>query len=318
MKKLLIQPLLLILGLSILFPLKSKAVEPSESIELAKKIPLADLHMHVYGERGSTPSNLLRYMRENNIRWGGGVGHYQVEMQKALGARYIAAIGSKDWAKVFFSGGAGALLDPNQPEFIELFKKADELFKAGQLKGFGEIHIKNKLKFNPRFERSIPLDSPVVDKMYEMANRHKGFVQIHSMGGIFGGFEEVKVMATRYPHALTILSHCLPATPPHLIGKLFDKHPNVVCEISAQGPVHGHLDGGRIFTRNGLRPEWAEVIERHPTRFLVGTDPCCGFDRRYGEMVEEIRRDFLPYLSPATLRRVAYENAVERFNLPHP
>jgi len=84
MKKLLIQPLLLILGLSILFPLKSKAVAPSESIELAKKIPLADLHMHVYGERGSTPSNLLRYMRENNIRWGGGVGHYQVEMQRPL------------------------------------------------------------------------------------------------------------------------------------------------------------------------------------------------------------------------------------------
>jgi len=76
--------------------------------------------------------------------------------------------------------------------------------------------------------------------------------------------------------------------------------------------------GGRIFNRNGLRSEWAEVIERHPTRFLVGTDPCCGLDGKYGEMVEEIRRDFLPYLTPKTLRRVAYENAVERFGLPRP
>jgi len=314
MKKLLIQPLLLILGLSILFPLKSKAVEPSESIELAKKIPLADLHMHVYGERGSTPSNLLRYMRENNIRWGGGVGHYQVEMQEALGARYIAAIGSKDWAKVFFSGGAGALLDPNQPEFIELFKKADELFKAGQLKGFGEIHIKNKLKFNPRFERSIPLDSPVVDKMYEMANRHKGFVQIHSMGGIFGGFEEVKVMATRYPHALTILSHCLPASSFQEVDQLLSEHPNIVCEVSAQGKIHMPL--GRMFDENGLKSVWVDVIEKHPEQFFVGTDPCCGLDPRYGEIVEELRTRFLPYLKPETMKRVAYQNAVERFALP--
>ena len=63
--------------------------------------------------------------------------------------------------------------------------------------------------------------------MYELANRYEGFVQIHSMGGIFGGYDEVSVMAERYPKALTILSHCLPATPPHLIGKLLDKHPNV-------------------------------------------------------------------------------------------
>jgi hypothetical protein len=270
--------------------------------------------MHVYGERGSTPANLLRYMRENNIRWGGGVGHYQVEMQEALGARYIAAIGSKDWAKVFFSGGASALLDPNQPEFIELFKKAEELFKAGQLKGFGEIHIKNKLKFNPRFERSIPLDSPVIDKMYEIASRYKGFVQIHSMGGIFGGLEEVKVMATRYPQALTILSHCLPASSAHEIDQLLSAYPNVVCEVSAQGKIHIPL--GRMFDENGLKPVWADVIEKHPEQFFVGTDPCCGLDPRYGEIVEELRTRFLPYLRPETMKRVAYQNAIERLALP--
>ncbi|MGA0186972.1 MAG: amidohydrolase family protein [Burkholderiaceae bacterium] len=286
--------------------------------ELARTVPLADLHMHVYGIGGSNPRAFLKHMEEQNIRWGGGVGNYQAELQEKLGPRYISAMGNEAWHEVFKSRGASGLSILDQHAFDKLFSTAERLFAEGKLKGFGEIHVKNKQKFDPSFERSIPLDSPVINKMYEIAQQHEGFVQIHSMGGIFGGYDEISVMAERYPKVLTILSHCLPATPPHLIGKLFDKHPNVVCEISAQGPVHGHLDGGRIFTRNGLRPEWAEVIERHPTRFLVGTDPCCGFDRRYGEMVEEIRRDFLPYLSPATLRRVAYENAVERFNLPHP
>ena len=293
------------------------ATATDETRELAKTIPLADLHMHVYGIKGSTPANILRFMQENNVKWGGGVGHYQSEMQDKLGPRYIAAIGSRAWAEVFRTRAASGLQIPDQPVFNDLFAQAEQLFKAGKLKGFGEIHVKNKLKFDPSFERSIPLDSPVINKMYELANRYGGFVQIHSMGGIFGGYDEVSVMAERYPKALTILSHCLPATSPQLIGKLFDQHPNVACELSAQGLVHMPPPvGGRVFNRDGIRSEWAQLIERHPTRFFVGTDPCCGLEDKYSEMITEIRQNFLPYLTPNTLRRVAYQNAVERFGLP--
>ena len=319
----LLDPRILLVSLALLTaPMATWAISPTdETRELAKSIPLADVHMHVYGFGGSTPPIFLRYMEQHNVRWGGGVGNYQTELQEKLGPRYIAAIGNEAWLTVFNSRGESGLSILDQFAFNELFRTAEQLFKDGKLKGFGEIHVKNKPNtnvFDP-FGRSIPLDSPVINKMYEVASQYGGFVQIHSMGGIFGGFDEISVMAERYPKTLTILSHCLPATPPHLLGKLFDKHPNIVCEISAQGSVHGVMRGeGRIFTRNGIRPEWAEVIERHPTRFLVGTDPCCRLDRRYGEMIEEIRRDFLPYLTPATLRRVAYENAVERLNLPNP
>jgi hypothetical protein len=258
-------------------------------------------------------------MEQHNVRWGGGVGNYQTELQEKLGTRYISAIGNEAWLTVFNSRGESGLSILDQSAFTELFRTAEQLFKEGKLKGFGEIHVKNKTKFSDAFGRSIPLDSPVINKMYEIASQHGGFVQIHSMGGIFGGYDEIAVIAERYPKALTILSHCLSGTPPHLLGKLFDKYLNVVCEISSGGMIHLPPPvGGRIFNRNGLRPEWAEVIERHPTRFFVGTDPCCGLDGKYGEMVEEIRRDFLPYLTPKTLRRVAYENAVERFGLPRP
>lgn len=290
-----------------------------ETRELARTIPLADLHMHVYGINSSIPRFFLQYMEQHNVRWAGGVGNYQRDLQEKLGSRYIAAIGNEAWLAVFKNRGESGLSIVDQSAFNELFRTAEQLFKEGKLKGFGEIHVKNKLKFDPSFERSIPLDSPVINKMYELANQYEQPVQIHTMGGIFGGYDEISVMAQRYPKALTILSHCLPATPPHLLSQLFDKHPNVVCEISAQGLAHGPPPiGGRMFSREGLRPQWAEVIERHPTRFFVGTDPCCGLDRKYGEMIEEIRRDFLPYLTPKTLKRVAYENAVERFRLPSP
>lgn len=310
----------LALSILLVFTTSAQAAMPTdETRELAKSVPLADLHMHVYGIGGSTPRNILRYMEQHNVRWGGGVGNYQTELQEKLGTRYISAIGNEAWLIVFNSRGESGLSILDQTAFTELFRTAEQLFKEGKLKGFGEIHVKNKTKFSDAFGRSIPLDSPVINKMYEIASQYGGFVQIHSMGGIFGGYDEIAVIAERYPKALTILSHCLSGTPPHLLGKLFDKYPNVVCEISSGGMIHLPPPvGGRIFNRNGLRPEWAEVIERHPTRFFVGTDPCCGLDGKYGEMVEEIRRDFLPYLTPKTLRRVAYENAVERFGLPRP
>lgn len=58
------------------------ALPTDETRELAKSVPLADLHMHVYGIGGSTSRNILRYMEQHNVRWGGGVGHYQVDIDR--------------------------------------------------------------------------------------------------------------------------------------------------------------------------------------------------------------------------------------------
>jgi hypothetical protein len=291
------------------------AAQPSaEAIELARTLPLADMHLHVYGMRTSTPDNLLDAMQRNNVRWAGGVGHYQEEMQRRLGGRYIAAMGSQAWASVFYRAGEVGLLEPGQPAFDAMFETAERLFSEGKLEGFGEIHVKNKLKSNSSFERSIALDSPVINRMYQLAGKFRGFVQIHTMGGKFGGYDEIAVMAARYPDTTTILSHCLPATGPREIEKLFAEHPNVLCEVSAQGLIHMPL--GRMFNENGLKPGWAALIERHPNRFFIGTDPCCGLDPRYDEIVAELRTRFLPYLSLETMKRVAYRNAVERFGLP--
>ena len=133
-------------------PMATWAISPTdETRELAKSIPLADLHMHVYGFSGSTPQIFLRYMEQQNVRWGGGVGNYQTELQEKLGPRYIAAIGNEAWYAVFKSRGESGLSILDQSAFDELFRTAEQLFKDGKLKGFGEIHVKNKLKSNPSF-----------------------------------------------------------------------------------------------------------------------------------------------------------------------
>ena len=293
-------------------PVMATAAPTEDGLKLAREVPLADMHMHVYGYRDSQPWELLRHMRNNNVRWGGGVGHYQRELQDELGKRYIAAIGMAVWTDVFFCCGPTALQNVADERFQDLFRLAERMFENGLLNGFGEIHINNRNRHDPRHERKIPLDNPVLNQMYTIAAKFGGFVQIHTM--IDSGIGEIKVMAKRYPRALTILSHCLPGAKPDDIDKLFEEHPNIVCEVSSGGVIHIPL--GRIFNRGGLRESWRVLIEKYPDRFFVGTDPCCGLVNRYDEIVNELRERFLAYLKPETMRRVAYRNAVERFGLP--
>jgi hypothetical protein len=176
---------------------------------------------------------MLQHMQEGNIRWGGGVGDYTGDMQAALGDRYLPAIGQAEFTKVLLSSGEKGLQNLEHPVFVDFFKEADVLIASGKARGFGEIHIGNKTtsNVNDPFGRSIPLESPVVQRMYEIANEHPGFVQIRYDKSA-RTVEQIITMAQRYPKSLTIVAHCMPKGTPDDMRKIFAAAPNVVCEIS--------------------------------------------------------------------------------------
>jgi len=283
------------------------------ALELARKVPIADVHMHL--TRGQPASWYVAQMDRNGVRWGGGVGggprDAPLDIGRALGGRHITALGQTEFFGVFFAQGTAGLVDDAHPIFQRLFAQAQSAFANGQARGFGELHINNMSPFSPAgTQRRIPLDSPVVNRMFAIANRHGGFVQIHTMKA--NGLDEILIMAARYPRVRVILSHCLPGASPEDIAFLFTRRPNIFCELSAQGPTHGVQ---RVFTPEGLRPAWRDVIVAHPTRFMVGTDPCCGHEGRYDQLIREARELLLAYLPPAVIPRVAYQNAVRELRL---
>ena len=176
-----------------------------ESEALAQSVPIADVHMHFNVKGRQTAEQMLQRMQEGNVRWGGGVGDYSGDMQVALGDRYIPAIGQIEFTKVLMASGEKGLQNIEHPVFVEFFKEAEALMASGKARGFGEIHIDNKTttKFNDPFGRSIPLDSPVVLRMYEIANQHNGFIQIHYDKDA-RTVDQIIAMAQRYPKSLTI------------------------------------------------------------------------------------------------------------------
>jgi len=286
--------------------------QTSQQKKLAMQVPIADVHMHLEG--GNDPKFYIDQMDLANVRWAGGVGggptDNPMQIKSALGGRYIAALGQNEFFRVLFSAGQDALTDLNNPIFQNFFPFAEEQFRAGRVRGFGEIHINNVSPFSPtRGQRKIKLENPVVLKMFEIANKYEGFVQIHTM--IDSGLDEIIRVSRRFPKTKIILSHCLPGASPAQVEKLIETASNIYCELSAQGPTHGVR---RIYSEAGVRPDWKHLIEKHPNRFMIGTDPCCGQFYKYQKIVDEIRTLLLPHFTETTMKKLAYQNANRIFN----
>jgi hypothetical protein len=292
---------------------ESLSAQEKKSVDLARTIPLADVHMHL--NAGHAADHYRGLMDKANVRWGGGVGggrdDHPLDVKSSLGPRYIAALGQSEFFGVLFTVGERGLYDPDQALFQRLFASAPAAFKNGSVRGFGEIHINNVSPFTPaRGQRRIDLESPVVLKMFDLASRHNGFMQIHTMSN--SGPEEILRVSAKYPNVSLVLSHCLPGASPQQLESLLRARANLYCELSAQGPMH-RIE--RVYGTNGVREEWRSLIERQATRFMVGSDACCGLENRYEEIIQEIRTYLLPAFTEKTIRRIAFENAKQVFHL---
>ena len=287
----------------------------NEQEQFAKSVPIADMHMHLFGKR---PIFYKELMDRNGVKWGGGVGGSifddQEGVSQLLGDRYIKTLGQKEFVKVFFQQGESGLLNPNDPDFVQLFSQAEQEFKSGKAYGFGEIHGNNRRSHGPRnerFARKISLKSPVISRMFEVANRYEKFIQLH-IEGEDDTLRELSEQMALYPKALVILSHCLPYSGPNTLRELFRNHKNLLCEVSAGGPVH---KVARIFNNSGISQRYETLIREFPDRFLLGTDPCCGLDHLYDEMISELRLYFLANLPKDVAEKIAYKNVIDLLGL---
>jgi predicted TIM-barrel fold metal-dependent hydrolase len=307
-----------IVAFILLLPLYLCAQPTPQTIELAKTIPIADVHMHTYSRGGPSSAAFLEQMDKNNVRWGGAVGDFRSDVADKLKERYIPAIGQIEFFEVYFSRGASGLTDEDNWTFKRLYKNAEEQFANGTIKGFGELHTDNHSSGPQNIRRTIRADNPAMRKMYSIANNYNGFVQLHSQHDEIFTTDVLKLSAD-FPNTITVLSHCLPSSKPSDLANLFSQRKNIVCEMSATGTVHNQILGlnrpARAFDDKGLRPAWKRLIETYPDQLMVGTDACCGWFASYSDMIAEIRSNLLPYLSPELMEKIAYKNAVRIFKL---
>lgn len=296
----------------------SLAQPTTESVELAKNVPIADVHMHTYQQNPRSATWWREQMDANGVKWGGAVGDYREDVQAELKERFIPAIGQIAFFKVYFKDNTRGLIDPENPVFQDLYVRADKLFESGLVKGFGEFHTDNHTSGHPRIRRVIRTDNPAMRKFYAIAEKYSGFVQIHAE--FDKDFEkDILSLSADFPNVTTVLSHCLSTNDAKSLAPLFSKRTNITCEMSATGEAINRLLGLNkspiAFNSSGPFKDWKKLIESYPDQVMLGTDPCCGADRGYSELISELRVNFLPYFSPEVMEKLAYKNAVRIFKL---
>jgi hypothetical protein len=309
----------LVFALSTASYAQEKLTKVHESLELAKTVPIADVHMHTVDRFTSFHKE---QMDRNNVKWGGGVGPTgknppsTKDIQAVLGNRYFFGLGQAEFTQVFFSAGAERLTNKNNRAFIEMFKVADNLLETRQAYGFGEIHIDNNNSSpSSNFRRKVTLDNPVIRTMYEIANKHSSFIQLH-MEADDANIAVLKRYLVEFPNVSTVLSHGLPYGKQPLIRDLLENHPNIYFELSRKGAVLNEKEVGQAFsTRNGVKEIWLKSLEMYPDRFMIGSDTHYPDESRYDDVMKEFRDGLFQYLQPETLKKVAYQNAVRVFKL---
>jgi hypothetical protein len=287
---------------------------------------IADVHRHV--QHWITPGGLLAEMDELKIGWAGAVsapyGPWDIQpYMQLLGKRYIATTGQMTLTDIHRYKGVRGIEDAQTHDYKALVDEANRLFEAGAIKGLGELILNNEnTNPNPAVRRKARIDSPGITQLLDIAKRWNGFVQIHAEDDA-SSVSELTKLASYYSTVPIILSHCLFTANTGLIDELLKKYSNLYCEMSARNEsLYGNYFakqkaeklGWIVFDDQNLKPDWKALIEKHPTRFMVGTDNFnASVDTR--KVVRQIRQGLLRNLPLEVAQLLASGNAVRVMRL---
>lgn len=194
--------------------------------------------------------------------------------------------------------------------------------------GIGEIFTRHD-DLSALTEGEVPrANHPALKKVYKIAGKHDLPVLLHSnltskrdKGWLY--LEELEEALKSAPDTRFILAHAGTSGTLHrwqahedlhqLIDELLTKYDNLWIDLSwsvLDSYIAEHktpkikADTGKI--KKGLVPEWIELLEKYPTRFMVGSD-VLGKYKSQGKLLRKFDSLFT-HLKPTTGQSIAEEN----------
>ena len=313
----------------------SAAAPGAESAKAARELPLADVHFHLMWFM--SPEELKERMEKHNVRWVVGVGAIEgltgkesferdLEAKRLLGERYMPAVG---WMSIRRAdsdeGGVLIYTDPVNPRRDALLKLLDSQLSAEPQAVLGELHPNAESSSTVvQLKRRLPTDAPLFVELYRLAIKHRRPLPLH-MQWHPDSVNRLGQLLQSDRQGTVLLAHCGKDTEAIQIREFFQIHPNVLCDLSYRSLPQTTREGSRdpartiywgdgMFRTAGAKPEWIQLIEDFPDRFMVGIDDVHSWGT-YDDVIESIRTGLLPQLKPETAEKVAYKNAVRVFRL---
>jgi predicted TIM-barrel fold metal-dependent hydrolase len=188
-----------------------------------------------------------------------------------------------------------------------LLKQLDALLATGLYKGIGEISATHfpSAGFG---ETDFSPTGAMMTGIMQLARKYKLPVMVHIEQTRMA---ELGQMLERFADVPVIWAHG-GYTPLFLARRMLERHPNLVYELSARTWAQHPRSPDYTILRDGSRvwPQWLQLIEEQPGRFLVGTDAS---HRSAGSeaMKSASVQNFLRQLSPQARERVGRANLLE-------
>ncbi len=298
-----------------------------------RAIPIVDAHFHLM--LFMTADQLLERMDRHNILVtisGGAIGSPQQgnpnmrEMAAAprLGSRYLPAAGNYELNMLERNEGASFYSTPGHAGAGEALQRIRQHMQA-QPRVFAETFPNaERSQQDPKFRRRVPADGPVFQEMMKISAAVQRPLLLH-MEWHPDSVAQLSRLLEQHPQGSVMLAHCGKTTRAADIRPFLQKHANAVCDLSFRSFPQEEKDYSRFPERTifwpstpkyaaALDDKWRALIEEMPDRFMVGIDDVHDW-AQYDEVVRSIREGLLANLTPATMAKVAHENARRVFRL---
>jgi len=278
-------PLLSVLGGAALLVTFSVAADPGHIGAAARNLPIFDAHMHYkQGAWGPYPPGTV------------------IELMDKAGVAMALVSSTPDEGtiKLFeyaphrivpevrpYHGGYGS---SNWTSFPGMFEYIQGRLDKYPHVGIGEFHLHG----------IDDADKALLMEIAKLAAARKILLHIHS------GAEPVRYFYGIDPGLTIIWAHAGMSEPPAVIGQMMDAHSTLYADLSYR--EHEILGAG-----NGIPPEWRALLERHPGRFMVGTDTWVNEQwQNYGDLIAT-NRAWLAQFPRGLAEGFAFQNAEKLF-----
>lgn len=309
------------------------AVSCAGAIAQPAPLPIADAHFHLMAFM--TPAELKARMDKNHIAWTVSAGangipgvasptQRDAAVRELLGDRFVEGVGGREMYQAERREGTAWYSAAESATRTEILQAMDREL-AVRPRSIAETYPNAETSStDPLRRRRVPTDSAFFQGLIEISAKHGVPLPMHMQWNA-NSVEELARLLASQPKAVVLLSHCGKDTQAAQIRAFFERVPNVLCDLSFRGAplatAEAQKDPARLvywpeslFQKAGMKPEWKQLVEDFPDRFMVGIDDVHSWDD-YDKVATAIRTGVLAQLTPAVAEQVAWRNAVRVFRL---
>lgn len=278
--------------------------------------PLAIVDVHLHLDPKWDGAALARALETSGVTWAGS-GSFAEDVEAlriaaGMGPRVFPFAGHTPVRALITTYGerAWTLQEPAAQLYLTFL---DLALAAGTYRGIGELFANNLMSHPANVAAmSWPADSALMRGLWSLSVRYRVPLSVHmeAVDASVAGME--RLLATDRG-GTWIWAHCGQYASASLVRRLLAAHSNLSCDLSFRESARDRR--APIDVSGILRPEWSQLFEDMPERFMVGTDIGTTDVAGY-EAAISYWRGILGQLSPRTRSLVAHENAERILRLP--